>query len=75
MNKAPKARLTQSPTTPTLIRLTVPMMFGMLSIVALNLIDAFFVGKMGAMQLAALSFTFPVALIMGSIGVGIGTGA
>lgn len=75
MNKAHTAKLTEDPITPTLIRLSIPMLIGILSIVALNLIDAFFIGQIGALELAALSFTFPVVMVLGSIGMGIGVGA
>jgi len=59
----------------TLIRLTIPMIFGIIGIVAFNLVDAFFVGKLGTNELAALSFTFPVVLVIASLAHGIGIGA
>jgi len=58
-----------------LIRLTIPMIFGILSMVLYNLADTLFVGRLGKDQLAALSFTFPVVLVIGSLALGIGTGA
>jgi putative MATE family efflux protein len=51
------------------------MIIGILSMVAYNLADTYFVGQLGKNQLAALSFTFPVVLIIGSIALGIGMGA
>lgn len=75
MHKSRSTSLTQGPISATLFRLTLPMILGIFSIVALNLVDAFFVGKLGALQLAALGFAFPVIMVMGSIGLGIGTGA
>ncbi len=61
----------------TLLWMTVPMMFGHFSTVAFNLADTLFVAQLGAKELAALSFTFPVVqLVAGiAIGLGIGTGA
>ena len=70
-----RSRLTEAPVGPTLARLTVPMIFGILSMVLYNLADTFFVGRLGKDQLAALSFTFPVVLIIGSLSQGIGMGA
>ncbi len=50
-------------------------MLGMISMVAFNLIDTYFVGKLGKNELAALSFTFPVIMIIFSIIQGLGIGA
>ncbi len=58
-----------------LIRLTLPMMLGIMSMVAFNLIDTYFVGKLGKTELAALSFTFPIIMIVFSIVQGLGMGA
>lgn len=58
----------------TLKDLTIPMIFGVLGMVAFNLADTFFVGKLGTNQMAALSFTFPVVLVLNSLTLGIGIG-
>jgi len=73
--KNTKAKLIDGPIGKLLIKLTAPMIIGMLGMVAFNLVDTFFVGRLGATQLAALSFTFPVVLIVNSIALGIGMGA
>jgi len=70
-----KRDLTQGPVGPTLVRLTGPMTIGILSLLAFNLIDTYFVGQLGKEQLAALSFTFPVILVVFSLAQGIGIGA
>ncbi|MFW5782651.1 MAG: MATE family efflux transporter, partial [Candidatus Muiribacteriaceae bacterium] len=57
-----------------IIRMALPMMIGMLSIVMYNLGDTYFVGKLGKDELAAISFTFPVVMILGSIAFGLGIG-
>ena len=51
------------------------MVFGILGMVAFNLVDAFFIGRVGDVELAALSFTFPVVFIVGSLAMGLGVGA
>ncbi len=51
------------------------MIAGTLGIVIFNLTDTFFVGRLGEKQLAALSFTFPVVMIINSFSAGIGIGA
>ena len=72
--KNTKAKLIDGPIGKLLIKLTAPMIVGMLGMVAFNLVDTFFVGKLGATQLAALSFTFPVVLVVNSIALGVGMG-
>jgi putative MATE family efflux protein len=60
-----------------LFRLVLPLIPGTLSIVLFNVTDTYFVGQLGAVQLAAMSFSFPVVLVSGglSMGLGIGTAA
>lgn len=58
-----------------LFELTTPMIFGILGLVAFNLADTYFVGRLGTIQMAALAFTFPVVLVFNSINLGIGIGA
>ncbi|MDP8226158.1 MAG: MATE family efflux transporter [Candidatus Celaenobacter polaris] len=70
-----RAKLIDGPIGKLLIKLTAPMIVGMLGMVAFNLVDTFFVGKLGVTQLAALSFTFPVILVVNSIALGVGMGA
>jgi len=70
-----KRDLTKGPIHKKLTGLTLPMLIGILSMVAFNLVDTYFVGQLGAKQLAALSFTFPVILVVFSIMQGLGIGA
>jgi putative MATE family efflux protein len=70
-----KPQLIDGPVAKTLLNLTVPMIFGMVGIVTFNLVDTFFVGQLGTQELAALSFTFPIIMVIGSLAMGIGTGA
>ncbi|MBU8922366.1 MAG: MATE family efflux transporter [Bacteroidales bacterium] len=70
-----KAVLTEGPIGKTLFRLTVPMTMGILAMVAFNLTDTFFVSRLGTKHLAALSFTFPVILVLTRFALGIGVGA
>ena len=58
-----------------LISLTWPMLLGITGMVIFNLVDTFFVGKLGVHELAAMSFSFPVVMFLNSLsqGVGIGT--
>jgi putative MATE family efflux protein len=70
-----KKDLTQGSIPKKLIQLTLPMMLGIVSMVAFNLIDTFYVGQLGKTELAALSFTFPVIMVIFSIVQGLGIGA
>jgi len=70
-----RARLIHGPVGKTLFRLTVPMIFGMLGMIIFNLADTFFVGQLGTLELAALTFTFPVVLVIHSLALGLGIGA
>ena len=70
-----KAVLTEGPVGRTLLRLTVPMVAGILGMVAFNLTDTFFVGRLGTNELAALSFTFPIVLVLVRFTLGLGIGA
>ncbi len=58
-----------------IIKLVLPMIAGALGIVLFNLVDTYFVGKLGTKQLAAMGFSFPIVLITGSLASGIGIGA
>lgn len=69
------AILTEGPVGKTLVRLTGPMILGIAGMVAFNLTDTFFIGRLGSTELAALSFTFPAVLIVNSIAIGLGIGA
>lgn len=66
--------LLNEPIRPTLVRMTVPMMFGMISLMLFNLADAWFVGQLGTEPLAALAFTFPISFSITSLAIGLGVG-
>jgi len=68
------ARLIRGPVGAILFKMTGPMVFGMVGMVAFNLVDTFFVGRLGTTALAALTFTFPVVLFVNSISLGLGIG-
>ena len=57
-----------------LYRLSWPMLLGMMGMVIFNLIDTYFVGKLGVRELAAMSFSFPVVTFLNSLSLGVGIG-
>ena len=73
-NTAATARLTEGPISRHLVKLTLPMIWGILAIISFNLVDTYFVARLGPRALAALSFTFPVVMTFVSIGIGLAAG-
>lgn len=65
--------LTKTPVHKMVIKMALPMVWGILSIIGFNLIDTFYLGNYGKLELAAISFTFPVVAFFASIALGIGT--
>lgn len=58
----------------TLVGMTVPMLIGMITLMTFNLVDTFFISMLGTVQLAAISFTFPVSFTLISLGIGLSIG-
>ena len=54
--------------------MTVPMVWAVLAMVSFNFVDTWFVAQLGASELAAMSFTFPVVLVLVSFGIGLMAG-
>jgi putative MATE family efflux protein len=67
--------LTKGSISKALFSLAGPMMLGIVAIISVSIIDTYFVGKLGTSELTALSFTFPVAMAVTSIAIGLGAGA
>jgi putative MATE family efflux protein len=67
--------MTKGPVGPNLIRLAIPMIFGLISILLINLVDTFYISLIGVRELVAISFTFPVTFTLMSFSFGIGIGA
>ena len=65
-------RMLEGPVGPSLIRLAVPMIFGLVSILLINLVDTFYISMIGVQELVAISFTFPVTFTLMSFSFGIG---
>jgi len=68
------ARLAQGPVAPHLKSLTIPMIWGIAAIMSLNIVDTWFVAQLSESHLAAISFTFPVTMILISLGIGLMAG-
>ncbi len=75
MGKKSKAKLITGDIGKTLFKMTLPMLMGIFGMIFFNLVDTCFVGILGVDELAAISFTFPVVMIVMSIAMGLGIGA
>ena len=53
----------EGPVGPSLIRLAIPMIFGLISILLITLVDTFYISLIGTQELTAISFIFPVTSI------------
>ena len=75
-NSAPSAAgkgdLTQGSISAHLVRLSVPMIWGIMALISFQLVDTFFVARLGTEKLAALTFTFPLSYIIFSFILGFG---
>ncbi len=58
-----------------LFRLTVPMLLGFSSMMIASLIDTYYVGQIGTIELAAVTLTFPLVMGFSSLSMGFGIGA
>ena len=67
--------LTQGSLIKHIFRLALPMIFGIMAVFSVSIVDTYFVGQLGTMPLAALSFTFPVTMAIASLASGLGAGA
>jgi putative MATE family efflux protein len=68
------AKLTRGSIRGHLVSQTMPMIFGVAAIMSVGLIDAYFIGQLGAQELAAVSFIFPITIALSSLGVGVRVG-
>lgn len=67
--------LVTAPIQASLIRMTIPMILGMIMMFSFNLVDSFFIGLLGTEPLAALTFILPVSFTIMSLAIGLGIGA
>jgi len=58
----------------TLVNMAVPMLAGTFAMNAYSLTDTWFVSRMGTRPLAAMSFTFPVVMMVTCVASGLGNG-
>jgi putative MATE family efflux protein len=57
-----------------LVNQTLPAVIGVAAVMSIGIVDAYFIGQLGSDALAAISFIFPIAVAMTSLGVGVMVG-
>lgn len=67
--------LGSAPISQSLILLGIPIMIGMLINAFYNIVDAYFVGKLGESAMAAISIVFPIGQVIVGLGLMFGNGA
>ena len=70
--RAPK--LTEGSVGRHLVNMSLPMLFGITTMMAQAFIDTWFLGQVGDRALAAYSFGFPILMIVTSVAIGLGAG-
>ncbi len=73
--KSTTHNLIEEPIRQSLIRMTMPMIIGMIMLFTFSLVDTWFISFLGTESLTAISFTFPVTFTVMSMAIGLGIGA
>ncbi len=68
-------QLTHAPVGVTLLKMSGSVLIGFIAAAAFNITDTYFVARLGTVQLAAMSFTFPIAMLVQGLAMGVGVGA
>ena len=66
--------LTQGAVPASLLKLTAPMLAGISANILVSVLEIGFIGQLSTHHLAAVTFTFPVTMMLSSIALGIGIG-
>jgi putative MATE family efflux protein len=67
-----KGNLREGSVTKHLVRLTVPMIWGIAAIISFQLVDMYFIARLGTEALAAVTFTFPITYIFLTLMIAMG---
>ncbi|KAA5805350.1 MATE family efflux transporter [Alkalicaulis satelles] len=67
--------LTQGPVFRHILRMVLPMSLGIVAMMLVGVVDAYWVGRLGTAQQAAVQFVFPVSMLVMSVAIGLGAGA
>ncbi len=64
----------EGPILPTLLRLSYPILIAMFSLTVFNIVDTFYVSRLGSDALTAMGFTFPIFIFLIAVGAGLTIG-
>lgn len=67
-----RINLTEGPVSSHLVRMTIPMIWGIAAMVSFQLVDTYYISLLGTTPLAAITFTFPITFFIFSIVMGFG---
>ncbi len=69
-----RGSMIDGPVAPILVRLTLPMIVGVMATIGYGVAETWFVAQLGPDTLSASSFTFPVTMTMISLAIGLSAG-
>lgn len=67
--------MTEGPVFGHIMRMVIPMSFAIVAMMLTGIVDAYWVGRLGTAQQAAVQMSFPVSMLMMSVAIGLGAGA
>ena len=67
--------LTEGPVSRAVLAVSAPMVLGILGVISVGLADAYFLGRVGQAELAAVGFIYPVTVAITSLSIGLSAGA
>ncbi|HAQ34443.1 MAG: MATE family efflux transporter [Maricaulis sp.] len=67
--------MTEGPVFGHIMRMVIPMSFGIVAMMLTGIVDAYWVGMLGTPQQAAVQLSFPVSMLVMSVAIGLGAGA
>lgn len=72
--KQPQVDLLNAPILPALLKVSYPILIAMFSLTVFNIVDTFFVSRLGSEALSAMGFTFPIFMVLIAAGAGLTIG-
>jgi putative MATE family efflux protein len=70
-----KKDLTEGPVWRALAAMSAPMTLGILAVLSVGIVDAYFLGQLGGAPLAAVGYIYPVTAAITSLAIGLSAGA
>jgi len=67
--------MTEGPVFGHILRMIMPMSFGILAMMLVGIVDTYWVGTLGTAEQAAVQMSFPVTMLVMSVSIGLGAGA